>query len=319
MAILTRRLDRVEVAGLIRFFAQEGWRGQHQASFGYRIAGHALHADVPLRLLSEYACAGPEPSLWGEPVPPVEPDAVAVTAVGWLAGETRRVVRCSGQEAYGLEIADLARFVVAKSGGGIFRAGVAPGVAPDVLEEVLLGPPLTFALALQEVWCLHASAVLKGGRAILFLGASGQGKSTLAAYSRHAPGAGCQRIADDIVPCALVGGVPCVRPHFPQLKLAVEERYPLGADENVPLGALVVLQPTREKPGTAIEPLPATAAVKALAEQTVAVSLFDRALHRAHLGFVAEIVRAVPVHRLRYPHDYGRLPGVFGLLAGVIA
>ena len=193
-------------------------------------------------------------------------------------------------------------------------AGAAPGVPPNVLDEALLGPPLTFALALHEVWCLHASAVLKGGQAILFLGASGDGKSTLAAYLNEAAPGGWRRLADDILPCMLAGGLPFARPHFPQLKLSPEERYPPTADEAVPVGAVVVLRPTRESAEITLEPLVATAAVKALAEQTVAVSLFDRALHGAHLRFVAGLVQAVPVYRMRYPHDYARLPEVVGAL-----
>ncbi|MFZ1574237.1 MAG: hypothetical protein WAT36_03155 [Chromatiaceae bacterium] len=268
-------------------------------------------------LLSEYAMGVGQPVPRDEWVPSVESDAAAAATTGWLAGATRRVVSRSGQAAYGLEIADLARFVVAKSGGGIYRAGAAPGGAPAVLEEALLGPPLTFALALQEVWCLHASAVLKGGQAMLFLGASGDGKSTLAAYLNEAAPGGWRRLADDILPCVLAGGLPFARPHFPQLKLSPEERYPSAADEAVPVGAVVVLRPTRKSAEIALEPLVATAAVKALAEQTVAVSLFDRALHGAHLRFVAGLVRAVPVYRMCYPHDYERLGDVARVLEGI--
>ena len=170
------------MAGLIRLFGRACLHGHIGTGFGYRIAGHELLSDVPLPLLAEYASGSVQPSLRDERVPSVESDAATVKTTGWLAGMTRRVVSRSGQAAYGLEIADFARFVVAKSGGGIFCAGAAAGVAPKVLEEALLGPPLAFALALQGVWCLHASAALRQGREVLLLAASGRGKSTLAAF-----------------------------------------------------------------------------------------------------------------------------------------
>lgn len=170
------------MAGLIRLFGRACLHGHIGTGFGYRIAGHELLSDVPLPLLAEYASGPVHPPLRDERVPSVESDAATAKTTGWLAGMTRRVVSRSGQAAYGLEIADFARFVVAKSGGGIFCAGAAAGVAPKVLEEALLGPPLAFALALQGVWCLHASAALRQGREVLLLAASGRGKSTLAAF-----------------------------------------------------------------------------------------------------------------------------------------
>ena len=65
-----------------------------------------------------------------------------------------------------------------------------------------------------------------------------------------------------------------------------------AADEAVPVGAFVMLRPTRESAEITLEPLVATAAVKALVEQTVAVSLFDRAWHGgAHRRFVAALAQ----------------------------
>jgi hypothetical protein len=191
-------------------------------------------------------------------------------------------------------------------------------VAPGVWEETLLGPPLTFALALRGVWCLHASAVLRDGKAILLLGSSGQGKSTLAAYLDGAAEGGWRRLADDIVPCTLVDGLPCARPHFPQLKLASADRYPASAAQDIPIGALVVLQPTPQMPAIGVEPLRAVAAARVLAEQTVAVGLFDSLLHASHLRFLATLVGSAPVYRMSYPHDYGRLPDVSRALAVVL-
>lgn len=279
--------------------------------FDYRIAGHDLWTDVPLSLLSGY---GRGPALCmhpAEPMPQVGTDAPARSATGWLASDTRRVVCRSGPSCQEIEIAGLARFLLSTSGDRILCAGRDPGVAPALVEEALLGPPITLALAFQGVWCLHASAVLRQGRATLFLGASGQGKSTLAAHCALNPQAGYRRIGDDILPCALLGGTLCARPGFPQLKLTPADRYPPEADEDVPIGAVFVLHPTRATGDIRLEPMAVGEAVKALAEQTVAVSLLDRTLRAAHLRFIARLVQSLPIQRLHYPHDYARLPEVF--------
>ncbi len=317
---------------MIRFFGTACLRGHSRTGFVYRIAGHDLWADVPLSLLSEYARGPTRTAPRPEPMPSADPDALvapdaplaqdapdfpdapARAVSGWLAGQTRRVVCRAGPAGYELEIAALASFLVSPGGERIHCTGVAPRVAPALVEEALLGPPITLALALRGVWCLHASAVLRQGRAILFLGASGQGKSTLAAHCRAAPDAGYRRIGDDILPCTLVAGRPRARPHFPQLKLALADRYPLAADENIPLDGLIVLAPTQELRAVVLEPMPLAAALKALAEQTVAVTLFDRSLRQAHLRFMAALVGQVSVQRLHYPHDYARLPQVFDRL-----
>jgi hypothetical protein len=297
---------------LIRISGKDSLPGFAPMGFDYRIAGHDLWADVPLPLLSGY---GLGPARYTHPPEPMAHigacAAPARSASGWLAGDTRRVICRSGSSGREIDIAGLARFVLSSSGDRIFCAGRDAGVAPALVEEALLGPPITLALALQGVWCLHASAVLRQGRAILFLGASGQGKSTLAAHCALTPEAGYRRIGDDILPCALVGSTPCARPGFPQLKLTPADRYPPDADEDVPIGAIFVLHAIRETGDIRLESMAVGEAVKALADQTVAVGLLDRSLAAAHLRFIARLVQSVPMHRLHYPHDYARLPHVF--------
>lgn len=77
---------RVMETRLIRFLSK-GWRGdQCGAGFGYRVAGHDLCADVPLRLLAGYETACPPPAPGDHPIPPGRA-AGDVWTVGWLAGE----------------------------------------------------------------------------------------------------------------------------------------------------------------------------------------------------------------------------------------
>ncbi len=299
---------------MIRFLAKRAWGDGSTGRFGYRLAGQTLVSDVPLGLVSAFASEAPE--FLAPPLPEIglEADAAGRSAEGWLGGAIRRVVCRAGESGYELLIPGVARFWVARSGEAIACGEVESGIPSALLEEVLLGPPLTLALALRGVWCLHASALLGAGGLILALGASAQGKSTLAAHCHLA--SGLRRVADDILPCSLVEGVPWARPHFPQLKLAAEQ-YPPAAADGVPVAALVMLAPCGPGAAVALQPLPRATALKATAEQTVAVRLFDPPLHRAHLELVAALVGAVPCYRLPYPHDYGQLPEVYGALAGL--
>lgn len=300
---------------MIRFLVKGRWAEGAEGPGRYRIAGHELCSDVALGLLApqRVACARPTPG--DEPVPSIETGTPAVTASGWLAGADRQVVCRAGAQAYGIDIPSLGGFVVARGGDLIAWLGDESTTGAGLWEEALLGPPLSLALALKGVWCLHASAVLREGEAILFLGASGSGKSTLA---RYLSGVGAwPRLADDILPCGLIKDSPVAKPHFPQLKLRVDEHYPLSAPSAVPLGAILVLHPQLGAREIAIDPLSAAEGTKHLADQTVSVRLFDRTLHRAHLRFLALLLRAVPMYRLRYPHRYEDLPAVARAVAAV--
>jgi hypothetical protein len=92
----------------------------------------------------------------------------------------------------------------------------AAGVAPALLRTFVLGPAFGTLLRQRGRLTLHGSAVAMDDRAVLFLGASGAGKSTTAA-AFHARG--CPLIADDIVAIDAAGAEPLTFPGFPRLKL----------------------------------------------------------------------------------------------------
>ena len=94
------------------------------------------------------------------------------------------------------------------------------GVEESLIRLPLLGMVLAAVLQQRGLLVLHASAVAFNGDAVAFLGASGWGKSTLAAtlYARGHP-----LVADDLVAVDLGGREnPIVLPGFPQLKLLPE-------------------------------------------------------------------------------------------------
>lgn len=102
----------------------------------------------------------------------------------------------------------------------------------SVIEEVtalLLGPILGCVLRLRGVLCLHACAVKVGGRAIVMVGDSGMGKSTLAAaFARQ----GYPVLCDDIAALDDRDRHWSVLPGYPRLRLWPEAVQALYGSEN---------------------------------------------------------------------------------------
>jgi hypothetical protein len=102
--------------------------------------------------------------------------------------------------------------------------------APDpVLRELAwttaASSGLVAALLVRGRLPLHAAAVVVAGRAILIAGASGRGKSTLAAAL---VGAGGQVIADDMVSPVVAEGRVTATPVLPRLRLMADAAQALG-------------------------------------------------------------------------------------------
>ena len=92
-----------------------------------------------------------------------------------------------------------------------------PDVDAGMIRLPLLGPILAVVLHQRSHFLLHASAVVVNGEAALFMGASGQGKSTTAAtlYSR-----GHRLMTDDVSAIVLKRSMPpTLLPGFPRVKL----------------------------------------------------------------------------------------------------
>jgi hypothetical protein len=103
---------------------------------------------------------------------------------------------------------------------------------PTAITLALLGPVMAALLKQRGFLVLHASAVAVDGGAIAIMGASGWGKSTLAALLHTR---GCPLIVDDIVAIHFVEGVPHVYPGSPQMKLWPDSLESIGeSPENFP-------------------------------------------------------------------------------------
>ena len=102
-----------------------------------------------------------------------------------------------------------------------------PGLDERMLRLLIVGPVLAVLLRQRGHLLLHASAVDVAGEAVLFLGSSGWGKSTMAA-ALHARGHAL--VSDDVAVLRVEESRPMVFPGFPQLKLWPEALVSLGDD-----------------------------------------------------------------------------------------
>ena len=134
----------------------------------------------------------------------------------------------------------------------------------------LFGPALILALARLGVYCLHASAYQENGAAIVFVGHSGAGKSSLARTVSARTGA--QRLCDDITPIALRAGTLYVLPQFPQLKLSAADQ---NLPEAVPLKRLVLLNAAQKGMASEQRALQQRELFGALTRHTVATRLYS--------------------------------------------
>lgn len=210
-----------------------------------------------------------------------------------------------------------------------------PGVAPDHFLSLFNNAVLPLIGDHNGGLFLHGSAVAIDGRAIVFLGASGDGKTTLAgAFAR----AGHPFLTEDVIELVPEGEGYLVQPKPSGLRLFADSAaYLLGTpvdaedcgdkfgvadalklpfrDEPAPLAAIFVLGPDHAAP-LALAPLAASAVVPRLLPQSFVLDVEDRQRLRAHFGRIVELASRTRCYTLDYPRDYDELPRV---IAAVLA
>jgi len=237
---------------------------------------------------------------------------------------------------------------VAGAAEGVLRARLAEGheitverhaeAEPSFLSAVISGELLSVALRQRGHLVLHASAVAFDDVAIGFVGASGWGKSTLAA---SLIGRGALLLADDVlaVDVSGVGERPLALAAHPSARLAVEAGDGVGVDTRglpeahsrtekrrkewgerqfapgpAPLRRLYLLEP-RDSPCHEVVPLEGPAALAALLEHTRGRKLLDAPeAHAEHLRQCAAVVRTCGVALLRRRRGLEHLPALRDLV-----
>lgn len=212
----------------------------------------------------------------------------------------------------------------------------ATGMPLDDILVFVTGTAFAAILYQRGGLLLHASAVVRAGRAYLFCGPSGAGKSTLAAALNRA---GCRVLSDDV--CAVEGdggGAPMILSDGRALRLyadsigqvgladAVGDRVrrriekfhvippqPEPTPEAVPLAAVYMLADANAAFPPGIDRAPVLEAAQSLLHHT-----YRRQIALAYCGHgmlamrTASLLSHVPVFHLRRPRDFARLDETVG-------
>ena len=197
-----------------------------------------------------------------------------------------------------------------------------------LIENELLG----LVLYQRDHLVLHASAVSVNGKAAIFLGPRGAGKSTTAAaFSAE----GHSVLEDDVVAIRFDQDGPTVVPGVPQLRLESDAAVALGVKQTAtpseeswyekqmlrvkaipnpaPLGGCYFLANGET---CALESIPAREQILNLIAQTHARGLLpDTDRSSIHFDQCSRLIQSVPVQRLIRPRDHGQLPSVVDLVA----
>lgn len=233
-----------------------------------------------------------------------------------------------------LDLPETGRFLAVD--GAHILVSPAPGVP---IEDVLVFVTGTMmaAIAYQRgAMLLHASAVVRNGRALLLCGQSGLGKSTLAAALCRA---GCTFLSDDVSTIEQSDAVPVVDSDgramrlYPdsiaRMALTGEVGAPVvttmdkfhvappvawqRAETTAPLGGIYLLTDAKADCPTRITPMPMVDAA-----QCLLIHSYRRRLAMIHRDIghpterIASILRHVGVSTLERPRALGRIDGVAG-------
>ena len=226
--------------------------------------------------------------------------------------------------SYWLRYSEGAAFRIDGTARSVDGWWVAPLTDADAVTY-LLGPVLAFLLRLRDRVPLHASGVVVDGRAVLFAGGAGAGKSTTAAALASL---GHPLLSDDVVPLAAGDAGPRVWPGYPRVSLCPDAAQALFAHGHdfpafsstyqkryldleaaglafqpapLPVGQVVVLGARTPGPAPAVRPLPPREALVALLPHTYGTYLIDTGMRAREFDLLARLVEAVPVYEVGFP------------------
>lgn len=169
---------------------------------------------------------------------------------------------------------------------------------------LLMGPVIILNLALNKVYCLHASAFTINRKIFILMGNSGTGKSTIARYmGQQANG---KRLADDILPVKIDNNKFEVLPSFPQLKLTQAQQ----SKPHTTSGSIILLF-AQKSSDTTIKAMDSFISIKKLINHTVATKLFNNKSLKNHLDFCYQSCQKNQCFKLSYQHTSDSLPKLY--------
>jgi len=201
------------------------------------------------------------------------------------------------------------------------------------LEEAiayLLGPVLGVLLRYRGVVCLHGSAVARDGRAAVFVGPPGAGKSTTAAALAQR---GYTLLADDIAALGERDGAFYVHPGYPGLSLwpkSLELLYGAQRPElrprvdgdkaclstaqglrfescALPLDRIYILDSGEADSSSSSNANSAQDRFLSLISNTYATSILDASMRADELVVLGRLASQIPIHRIAWDRGPGAL------------
>lgn len=211
-----------------------------------------------------------------------------------------------------------------------------PKLSLAYVMDYLLSTVASFLLHLRRRIALHASGVMIGDQAVLFVGDSGMGKSTLAAsYALR----GHEVVTDDIAGICWQGNNYFVAPGFPFLRLwQTSTSALLGqkralpvlapdwqkqfldlqdstfhfAQDLVKLGRIYVLHSRSDKPDA--RRMSYASAISALMNFTYLGNIFSKSLYAKEFHAISALIESVPVFELTVPDTIEQLVSLDSIL-----
>jgi hypothetical protein len=235
-------------------------------------------------------------------------------------------------KCYDLAYSDGARFVVDKTAERMWASALPP-LGPEDLAVYLLGPVMGFLLRHLHITCLHASAVQVHGRAILFSGDAGFGKSTTAAALALR---GVPVLCEVLVPlestedqylaipgyprvclwpdsvAKLLGdqeSLPLISPNWSKRYLPLDGRHATFAEAKKLLGIIYLFgERSPDSNAPHIAAMRPKDALLELVQNTYMNWLLDRQRRAEEFDELYKLVQQVPVRRIVAHTDGARLP-----------
>ena len=211
---------------------------------------------------------------------------------------------------------------------------------PEALEQVarfyIVGTVMAILLYQRQFLVLHGSVINFDGEAVIFLGNSGDGKSSTAAAISAA---GYNLVNDDVAPITLEDSQVILQPGFPQIKMSQATANALGYD----FASLPLIHPLEEKRGYrpqheflrsplrvkriyvleygidfASTPIAASTAVMELSRHSRPTTLYQRG-DALHFFQCANLVKQQTIYRLTRPKKLELLPQIANFVATDLA
>lgn len=243
-------------------------------------------------------------------------------------------------DSYLLRFPGLADFTVSADGAEVSALPV-PGVDNSTVEHLYINQLVPLALSRQGQPAFHASVVTVPGGAIAFLGATGAGKSTLAASYALSGGA---FLTDDAL---LVRETPdgCMAsPSHPSVRLWDDSAQALASGRDMRRSSVCFSSKSRLYAGDSlayadqptkilaafelvddgarhveITPLQGVGRYMAWLRNSFLLDIEDHDLLSSHFEWTHRVSGATPTFRLDYPREYAMLDRVRRTLADHLA